>query len=93
MEPPVTVSRNQGSEIPDEREKGASQSTAEKGSKTSPASVIYGPCVGFDQLFDTVWAGCKNRAIIPATPPVASQEPRSLFVSRKQSLKTRSRSP
>jgi len=36
MEPPVTVSRNQRSKIPDEREKGASQSTAENGGKISP---------------------------------------------------------
>jgi hypothetical protein len=77
MEPPVTVSRNQGAKIPDKREKGASQSTVKNGGETSPASVIYGHFLVFDQLFDTVWARSKNRASILATPSVPSQEPRS----------------
>jgi hypothetical protein len=60
-----------------EQGNGPSQSTAENGWETSPESVIHGHFVGFDQLFDTVGAGSKNRAVIPATPSVASQETRS----------------
>ena len=60
-----------------EQGNGPSQSTAENGGETAPESVIYGHFVGFDQLFDTVRAGCKNRAIIPATLSTACQEPRS----------------
>jgi hypothetical protein len=45
--------------------------------KSVPAAVIAGHFKGFDQLFDTFWAGFENRATIPATPSVASQEPRS----------------
>ena len=38
MEPSVTVSRNQGSKIPDEREKGASQSAARNSSEKRAGS-------------------------------------------------------
>ena len=77
MEPLVTVSRNQRATSASQRGNAPSQSTAENGGETAPESVIYGHFVGFDQLFDTVGAGSKNRAVIPATPSVASQETRS----------------
>ena len=60
-----------------EQGNGPSQSTAENGRDNSPKAGVYEQFNIFDQLFDTVGAGCKNRAIIPATPPVALQEPRS----------------
>jgi hypothetical protein len=41
MEPPVTVSRNQRSKIPDERERGASQSTAENGGEGDLSRIRY----------------------------------------------------
>jgi hypothetical protein len=31
----------------------------------------------FDEMFDTVWAGCEPPSLLPATPSIASQEPRS----------------
>ena len=37
-----TVSRNQGSQIPDKREREAPQSTAENGGETPPQAVIHG---------------------------------------------------
>ncbi len=69
MEPSVTVSRNQGVKSASEQGNGPSQLTAENGAKTAPEIVIYGHFVGFQQLFDTIRAGCKNRAIILAMPP------------------------
>jgi len=45
--------------------------------KSVPAVVIAGYFKNLDQLFDTVGAGCKNRANLPARPSVASQETRS----------------
>jgi hypothetical protein len=47
MEPPVTVSRNQGAEISDEREKGASSSTADSGGENPSRSRDVRAFLGF----------------------------------------------
>ena len=62
-----------------EQGNGPSHSTAETGRENSPKAVIYEKFKIFDtnNMFDTVGAGCRNRAIIPAPPSVALQEPRS----------------
>ena len=77
MEPPVTERGSSRAKSASEQGNGPFQSTAENGRENSPKAGVYEQFNIFDQLFDTVGAGCKNRAIIPATPSVASQEPRS----------------
>ena len=77
MEPPVTERGSSGATSAGERGNGPSQSTAENGGKTALTTVIYEHFARFYQLFDTVGAGYKNGVFIPATPSIASQEPRS----------------
>ena len=77
MEPPNTERGSSGAKSTGERGNGPSQSTDENGGETAPETVIGEHFAGFDELFDTVRAGCKSRVFIPANPSVASQEPGS----------------